>query len=363
MEDGSATSARDQGPSEVVVKVDERAGDPLAPRTDDDPATVYTTSATSGPPTREAGRPRWAAVFRLPTLLCSVGPAVVAAALLWSQGARLALDVLALTLLAIALVHLGANALDAYLEHVRSQRPPSSSAGAMALSVSPVLAAGIYPLDVLRVAALLFVLGGGLGISLALAGGWPVLLLGAGGLTAAALYSATSYAFKRHAVGETAVFLALGPGVFALAVFAQHQPMTPLRWLVGVGLGLFALALVMASNLRALSPEIRDGRATLVRLLGKRRAPYFFVGALLGAYALLVVAAVPRGAPHGALAALLSLPVAAVPLTGGLRARNAATLALVVRGTLQAYAYFLGWLVLGLLLGGIFLRLMALLNA
>lgn len=361
MDDGSAISARDQRPPDVVVKVDERGRVSPARITDDDP--VVATPITSADPSRGAGRPRWAAVFRLPALLCSVGPGVVAAALLWSQGARLDFGVLALTLLAIALVHLGANGLDAYLEHVRSQRPASSTVGAAPLSMSPVLAAGIYPLDVLRVAVLLFVVGGGLGIPLALAGGWPVALLGIGGLTAAALYSATSYALKRHPAGEAAVFLALGPGVFALTVLVQHQPMTPLRWLVGAGLGLFAMALLAASNLRALSPEIRDGRATLVRLLGKRQAPYFFVGALLGAYALMVVAAIPRGAPHAALAVLLSLPVAAVPLTGGLRSRNAATLALVVRGTLQAYAYFLGWLVLGLLLGGIFLRLTALLNA
>lgn len=363
MEDGNATPARDQGFSETLVEVDDRAMRSVASAGDSHPP-LAAAVATARPDTSRSIRlARAVTVFRLPALLCSVGPAVVAVALLWSQGATISLALVALTLLAVALVHLGANVLDAYLEHVRGQNPSRSTARASVRLVSPLLAAGIYPLDALRLAALLLAVGAGLGVPLALTGGWPALLLGMGGLIAAVLYSATSYALKRHPIGEAAIFLALGPAVFALAVLAQRQPMTPLRWLVGAGLGLFATAVVAASNLRALSPEIRDGRATLVRLLGRQRARYLFAGTLLGAYALIVLAALPSGAPHGALAVLLSLPVAVVPLTGGLRARNASTLSLVIRGTLQAYAFFLGWLVLGLLLGGIFLRLAALLNA
>ena len=115
-----------------------------------------------------------------------------------------------------------------------------------------------------------------------------------------------------------------------------------------------------AVDLRALAPEARDGRLTLVRVLGPRGGRRLFAACLLGAYALLVAAAVPRDAPHGALAALFSLPAASVPLTGGLRARTAATLDLVIASTLRAYGLFVLWLIAGLVLGALYLRLLRL---
>jgi len=55
--------------------------------------------------------------------------------------------------------------------------------------------------------------------------------------------------------------------------------------------------------------------------------------------------------------------VAILPLTGVLRARAAATLAPVVRGTLRAYLLFAFWLIIGLLLGALYLILLKLAGA
>lgn len=367
MEDGSRAQTSDQNVSEALVEVASNGqdGDPTAVAPSPD-VIAPLSEVSHVPPGGSLGR--WLRVVRVPLLLCSVAPVLVIGALLWAQRAAFSPLELAITALAVALVQAGAQVLDAYLDHVRRSRPASTdlSRSSDRLSAQPpnvLLAAEIYPLDALRVAVGLFAAGAGLGIPLAFAGGWPALLVGIGGLAIAFLYSATTYALKRLPLGELVVFLALGPGVVALTLLAQRQPVTPVALALGAALGLFATALVAADNLRALSPEIRDGRKTLVRLLGRAGGRRLFAACLLGAYVAALAAALPPNAPHGALAVLFSLPIAVVPLTGGLRARTAATLGQVVTGAMRAYAFFAFWLVLGLLVGGLFLQLMGLLGA
>jgi 1,4-dihydroxy-2-naphthoate octaprenyltransferase len=319
------------------------------------------------PPVPHTQLERWSRAVRLPLLVCALAPVVVAGAALWAQGARISLVLLADTLAAASLLMAGANLLDAYLEHVRNARlaerdPATSAARALSPLTGSLGASGVYPLDALRVAILLLVAGAVLGIPLAVAGGWPVGVLGVVGLAAALFYSATSYALKRVPLGELAVLLALGPGLVTVTVLAQRRPLTPMLALLGLGLGLFATGVLEANNLRALAPEIRDGRVTLVRLLGQTRGRLLFVGCLLGAYALAVAAALAPGAPHGVLAVLFSLPVAVLPLTGGMRARSAAPLNLVVEGAVQSYIAFAAWLAIGLLLSELYVHLLSLIG-
>ena len=79
---------------------------------------------------------------------------------------------------------------------------------------------------------------------------------------------------------------------------------------------------------------------------------------IIGAYVLVVSAGLPRSAPHATLAVLLSLPAAVVPLTGALRSRDQAALALVL-GQVQRLVWQFGlWLLIGLLLAGVYLHVL-----
>ncbi|HEX9057291.1 MAG TPA: prenyltransferase [Ktedonobacterales bacterium] len=309
----------------------------------------------------------WARVGRLPTLACAVGPALVTGAWLWAQGLSVRPATLLVTAVAMGLTLGGANVMDAYLDHVRAEarmraKPATTPDQKAPHSWSALLDAGIYPLDALRIAIALFVAGAALGLSLAVYAGWPGLLLGGAGMLTAFLYSATNYALKRQPLGEVAVLLGLGPGIVAFTLLVQGRPLTQPALLLGLGLGFLATALLEAANLRAISPEIRDGRRTSIRLLGLRHGRWVFAACFISAYALAISALLSNDAPHGGLALLLSLPVAVLPLSGGLRARNAATLRLVVGGTQRTYAIFTLWLVIGLLMSGYFIRLMPLLG-
>jgi 1,4-dihydroxy-2-naphthoate octaprenyltransferase len=362
MEGAEPGAAADAEPPAALASV----ADPDATATFDDPALDAALLSVEASPLREEERrlTRWMHIIRAPVLLCSLAPVATTATVLWTRGVRLSIPLLAATLGAAVLVQAGASVLDAYLDHLRTQQlvridPNSSTLRRFSRSLSALLEADIYPRDALRVAAVLFGAGALCSIPLLIAGGLPVALLGAGGALVAVLYSSTNFALKRLPVGEVVVFLGLGPGLVALTLFVQHQRATTLEVGIGVGLGLFALALVEANNLRAVAPEIRDGRLTVVRLLGPWRGRLFFAGCLIGAYIAVVGAALLPHMAHSAALVLCALPVTVVPLNGALRAKGAAALSHVVRHTVRAYAYFAFWLIAGLVLGTLALRVLA----
>jgi 1,4-dihydroxy-2-naphthoate octaprenyltransferase len=364
MQDGSPRPASKETPTtraarpgaKVAARIPEPRGTP-APNMPDMPETLdelddldapgvgrADAPATDSAPTTDQPLRAWRRLAGAPYLILSVAPVLVAAAWMWSRGARLAFGPLILTAAGAALVQAGAHLLDASVEAERGKRT----------------AQGIAPGIVLRAAIVLLVLGAMLGVPLVAAGGTSVLLLGGAALLAAVGYSTTPYALKRLPLGDLVVALACGPGVVALTVLAQRQPVTPFALALGVGLGLCAAALVEAANLRALVAGVGKDGHMLARLLGLRGGRLLYLATLAAAYLVVLVAAAWQGAPHGALAVLFSLPVAILPLTGVLRARAAATLTPVVTSTLRAYVYFAFWLIIGLLLGALYLHLLRL---
>ena len=309
----------------------------------------------------------WGTAGKAHTLVFAIMPVLVAGALLSASGEAVSYPRLLALALGAALVLGGANLLDAYLEYVRahalSRVHPSTSISLRAArhrTVLPNLA--IYPLDAMRVGVIVLAVGAAFGLPAALAAGIPGLLLGGAGLIAAFLYSATSVGLKRHPLGELAVLAALGPGLFILAVLAQHAPLTGFSLALGVALGLYSLAALEAANIRAITPEERDGRRTAIRLLGEHAGRVFFIACLAAAYLTVLIAAALPGSFHGAFAVLFSLPLLVVPATGIWRAHSADTLTPAVRGMLRAYAFFAFWIIAGLLIGALYLRLLTLIG-
>jgi 1,4-dihydroxy-2-naphthoate octaprenyltransferase len=358
-ETGPAAEFEQPAPLDGVADLD-------SPSTLDDPSLGAAPRPAVATYSKADGRrlARWMHIARAPVLLCSLAPVAISATLLWTRGVRISVPLLASTLGAAVLVQAGANVLDAYLDHLRTQHmvridPSSSTVRRFSRSLSALLEADIYPRDAFRVAALLFGCGALCGIPLLIAGGWPVVILGAVGALVAVLYSSTSFALKRLPLGELVVFLGLGPGLIALTLFVQHQTASAQEVSIGIGLGLFALALVEAANLRAVSPEIRDGRLTVVRLLGPWRGRLFYAVCLIGAYLVVVGVALLPNMAHSAVLVLCSLPMTVVPLTGALRAKGAAALSRVVQYTVRAYAYFAFWLIVGLVVGTLALKVLA----
>jgi 1,4-dihydroxy-2-naphthoate polyprenyltransferase len=284
----------------------------------------------------------WLAQLRPGTLLVSLTPALATLLYIWGETGALNLLAALCVIVGAACGIAGASLLDVYLDARRAARALQEP-----WATRRTLAAGLISL----------LIAGLMGIPLALAGGWPVIALGAGGLALAVFYTATPRALKLSPLGDLALFLALGPGMTALTTLSQHHALTGPLWLLGLALGAFALTIPYARHLRDRNTDIEYGRRTVAVLLGQAGGRLALSAAFAFGYSLLVVFAVPVGAPHPALLAFLALPAVAIALTSAYRASEIHSRHLAVRTTFHAYVLIVIWLLAGLLMNSIYLQI------
>ncbi len=300
----------------------------------------------------------WVRLCRPPTLLLGLAPAGATLALLWATGRRVSLLPAICLLLSVLLVMSGASMLDEYLEFERNvHRRWDPNAGGSYYAANVLEGTGIEPMTTLRASILLLALGLVVGLPLLLTGGAFLLGLGLLGLIIAFLYSSTNYALKRLPAGEFVILLALGPGLVTATALSQAVLPTMQELLLGLAFGLFAFSLVLAAHLRDRDADRAIARKTLVQLNGERGSLLLYSVGLIAAYALVSLAALPKGGSHGALLAIFSLPATLVAWTGVMRATARTTRHLAVRAMLRAYASFALWTLIGLLAAGVIVRL------
>lgn len=295
----------------------------------------------------------WMRLIRPAALLLVLVPALTALALLWVRSARIhALPAIS-GLISLALVQAGASLLDVYLEYARRARLPTADRHDWLTARALLSQSQAHPLNVLRVSIALMILGALAGIPLIASGGWLIVLLGAIGLAIAFLFSATAFALKRFSLADLLIGLALGPGVVAGMMLAQRHTPTPRDLLIAGALGLLAMLPAEGAHLRDARHDKALGRSTLVTTLGDGVGKAIYWLCLLTAFALLAIAALPRGAPHGALLGFFALPAFSIPLTGVVRARAGRAREQIIPQELRAYALFGFWLLLGLAINAI----------
>lgn len=311
----------------------------------------------------QSGIAAWIRLSRPPTLLLGLAPALITLAFLWAEDISLSLLAALGMLISVTLVVAGANMLDEYIEFERTvHRRHSQNNGGSYYDANALEGSGIRPLSALRASIGLLAAGILVGLPLVKNGGPALLVLGALGLAVAILYSSTNYALKSMPAGEVVILLALGPGMAAATTLAQgHTPPLPVLEL-GLALGLFALALVLAAHIRDQEADRAVSRRTLVQL-GNRTGGILYTACLIAAYLMIALVALPKGASHGVILAILSLPTALVAWTGVSRALSHSPRHLAVRYTLRAYANFALWTFVGLLAGGLVVRVASLLQS
>ncbi len=282
----------------------------------------------------------WLARLRPGALLVSLTPALATLLYIWGETGALNLLAALCVVVGAACAIGGASLLDVYLDARRAARAlqePWATRRTLVAGLTSLLIAGLA------------------GVPLALAGGWPVIALGVGGLALAVFYTATTRALKLSPLGDLALFLALGPGMTALTALSQGRRLTGPLWLLGLALGAFALTIPYARHLRDRNTDVEYGRRTVAVLLGQTGGRLALSAAYAFGYSLLVAVAVPAGAPHPALLAFLALPVVAIAITGAYRATEIHSRHLVVRATFHAYVLIVTWLLAGLLVNSVYL--------
>ena len=116
-----------------------------------------------------------------------------------------------------------------------------------------------------------------------------ILAVGAVALLAAVLYSGGPRPYAGLGLGEAAVFLFFGLLATCGTCFVVSETVTADAWWCGAALGLLAVAILVANNLRDIPTDAAAGKRTLAVRLGDRTTRLLYRGCVVGAFAVLAI--------------------------------------------------------------------------
>ena len=196
-----------------------------------------------------------------------------------------------------------------------------------------------------------FALAGLVGLYLAFAAGWIVLLIGLAAIFSAIAYTGGPFPLGYYGLGDLFVFLFFGLACVAGTYFVQAGKVSPAAWGMSLPVGLIIVGILVVNNLRDLQTDRLAGKHTLAVLLGGRFARAEYLACLLVAFLCLPVFCALGWLPWGALLAWLALPLAA-RLTRVVFTQTGQALNAALGGTGQLALAFSLLFLLGMVLPG-----------
>lgn len=246
----------------------------------------------------------WVQGARPRTLGAAVSPVLVGTAVgsrygdvVWWRG-------LFCLLLAVAL-QVGVNYANDYSDGVRGV--DTQRRGPVRLTASGLAA----PSSVRLAAFLSFAVGGLLGIVLAVAVDWRLIVVGAAAILAAALYSGGPKPYASSGLGEVMVLVFFGFVATCGSTYVQIERVPWLALAAALAVGLLACAILLVNNLRDIDSDTQVGKRTLAVRVGRPRTKQLYRASMVLPF-VLALTLVPV-AP-GALLALAAAPLAVPPL-------------------------------------------------
>jgi 1,4-dihydroxy-2-naphthoate octaprenyltransferase len=266
----------------------------------------------------------WLRGARPRTLVASVCPVLVGTAVAASQGRLLAWRALTAMVVAVA-IQVGVNYANDYSDGIRGTDTPARL-GPVRLTASGLAS----PAQVRRAAAIALAVAALAGLALALVVDLRLLLVGVACILAAVLYTGGPRPYGYAGFGELAVLLFFGVVATTGTAYVQLERLEPLALAASFPVGLAAVALLLANNIRDLDGDRAAGKRTLAVRLGRARSRALFAATLAGVF--LGVALIGLARPP-ALIALAALPLAARPARLVLRRRDGPGLIAALVGT------------------------------
>ena len=246
----------------------------------------------------------WVQGARPRTLGAAVSPVLVGTAVASRYGDLVWWRAGFCLLLALAL-QVGVNYANDYSDGVRGV--DTQRRGPVRLTASGLAS----PAAVKRAAFLAFAVGGLLGIVLAVAVDWRLILVGTASILAAALYSGGPKPYASSGLGEVMVLVFFG---FVATCGSAYVQLVRVPWLAvgaAVPVGLLACAILLVNNLRDVDSDTLVGKRTLAVRVGRQRTRQLYQGSVVAA--LLAAVALAPAAP-GTLLALAAGTLAVAPL-------------------------------------------------
>jgi 1,4-dihydroxy-2-naphthoate polyprenyltransferase len=253
----------------------------------------------------------WVRGARPRTLGASITPVLVGTA---AAGSAIAWRFVAALLVGLGL-QVGVNFANDFNDGIRGV-DTAERLGPPRLTSSGVVA----PRSVL-IASLASILVAGLaGLALAAATTWWLVPIGAVAMIALWLYSGGPRPYADLGLGELMVFAFFGVMATAGSAYVQVETVPSAAWWASVPMGLLAVAILVANNLRDIPTDAVAGKRTLAVRLGEHRTRRFYrlcvTGAFVAVLAGVAVDALDRGSglPAWSLLALGAVAAALEPL-------------------------------------------------
>jgi 1,4-dihydroxy-2-naphthoate polyprenyltransferase len=247
----------------------------------------------------------WVQGARPRTLVAAVCPVLVGTAAAAAEGPLVPWRALAALIVALAL-QVGVNYANDYSDGLRGADTPAR------LGPTRLTAAGLAaPAAVRRAAALAFAVAAVAGLALAVAVDLRLLLVGVAAIAAAVLYTGGPRPYGYAGFGELAVLAFFGVVATCGSAYVQLGRVPAVAAVASLPVGLGAVALLLANNVRDVEGDRQAGKRTLAVRLGRDRARGLFVvvvAAMFASAALLGLARPP------VLVTLAALPLAVVPV-------------------------------------------------
>ncbi len=213
------------------------------------------------------------------------------------------------------------------------------------------------PNAVLAAALACILVAGVAGLSLAVATTLWLIPLGALAMAALWLYTGGPRPYAGLGLGEVMVFAFFGLMATAGTAYVQAERVSAAAWWSAVSMGLLAVAILVANNLRDIPTDAAAGRRTLAVRLGDRRTRVLYRGCVAAAFAtvgfgvVVNIAAEGSGLSQWALLALAAWPIGLQPFERVGTAQGRDLIAVLV-GTARLQMAFAALLALGLWVAG-----------
>ena len=250
----------------------------------------------------------WIAGARPRTLTAAAVPVAVgaAAAVGESGGAAVPWERAGLALIVAFGLQIGANYANDYADGVRG------ADGANRIGPMRLVGSGAAsPQSVKRAAVAASAVAVAVGAFLAATVGWELVVVGLFSLFACWGYTSGPRPYGYMGLGEVFVFVFFGLVATAGTAYVLLEEFSLFALACGVPVGLWAVALLVANNLRDLSGDAAVGKHTLAVRLGDRRTRRLYVTVLELSYAAALLISLTGRA---AAAAAIGVPLAISPI-------------------------------------------------
>jgi 1,4-dihydroxy-2-naphthoate octaprenyltransferase len=247
----------------------------------------------------------WVAGARPRTLVAAVCPVVVGTAAAAAEGPVVAWRALAALVVALAL-QVGVNYANDYSDGLRGTDTPGR------LGPARLTATGLAaPASVRRAAAAAFAVAAVAGLALAVAVDLRLLLVGVAAIAAAVLYTGGPRPYGYAGFGELAVLVFFGVVATCGSAYVQLVRVPAAAVAASAVVGLGAVAILLANNVRDIDGDRLAGKRTLAVRLGRSRSRALFTGVVA---AMFVAAGLLGLARPPVLVTLAAVPLAIVPV-------------------------------------------------